>query len=186
MAVYQIDTEKQALDPSDPGHNYAWTNSYLLNCGGDEDAQVRMLHLIDIESAILPEDTNIRFACWRQGIGGPVPAGVQFIGVSGLLPGTGVYMPFSCTARILGYSGRKLVWYKRWRGPLRDIDMDGELLTSAYLTALGSDYVAELRAGIPLLTRSNELITHWVVDPYVRMWQRRDGTRRNVRSVLAG
>jgi len=186
MAVYQLDTEKQAYDVYSFGHNYAWTNTYLIESPNDLSAQKLLEQLIDIEIATLPEDTNIRFACWRHGIGGPIPAGVQFIGLNGLLPSTGVYMPWANTARILGYSGRKLVWFKRWRGPLRDVDMSGELLSGSYYAALGNDYVYPLRTSLPLVTRSGELLTHWVVDPYVRMWQRRDGTTRNVRSVLAG
>lgn len=186
MAVYQIDLEKQALDPADIGHNYAWTNAYLVRCVADEDAQRMMLDLADIEAGILPIDTSIRFACWRRHIGGPVPTDIQFLGISGALPAPTNYQPFTNTARIMGYSGRRLVWYKRWRGPLRDVDMSGELLASDYYALLHSAYIDRLRAEIPLVTRSGQLITNWSVDPRITMWQRRDGSRRNVRSVLAG
>jgi len=186
MAIYQIDLEKQALDPFDIGHNYAWTNAYLIDVPSDEDAQIKLLELIEIEAAVLPVDTNIRFACWRQGIGGPVPADVQFIGRNGDLPSPTAYQPFANTARIVGYSGRKLVWYKRWRGPLRDVDMTGQLLTNDYYELLLGTYVERLRTGIPLVTRSGGLITRMEVNPRITLWQRRDGSRRNIQSVLAG
>jgi len=183
---YQLDTEKQIYDYYEPGHNYAWTNTYLIDVPSDADAQLWLMRLIGVEAAVLPEDTSIRFACWRRGIGGPVPAGVQFIGQSGLLPSPYVYMPFPCTARISGYSGSRLVWYKRWRGPLRDTDMTGELLTSDYVALLNTAYVAALAGGFPLITRSGARISHWYVDPRVMLWQMRDGTERTRRSVLAG
>lgn len=186
MATYQLDLEKQALDPRDIGHNYAWTNTYLIDVPLDVDAQVFLLRLIEIEAGILPIDTSIRFACWRRGIGGEVPAGVQFIGRAGDLAAGTEYQPFANTARISGYSARKLVWYKRWRGPLRDIDMSGELLTSDYFELLNTAYVERLRHEIPLVTRSGGLITRWEVNPRITLWQRRDGTERNIRSVLAG
>lgn len=186
MEIYQLDTEKQALDPLSIGHNYAWTNTYLIGVPNDADAQLHLLRLIEIEAGILPIDTSIRYACWRRGIGGEVPAGVQFIGRSGDLPASTSYQPFANTARIAAYSGKKLVWYKRWRGPLRDIDMSGELLTSDYFELLTTSYVERLRHEIPLVTRSSGLITRWEVNPKITLWQRRDGSERNIRSVLAG
>lgn len=184
--VYQIDLEKQAIDPFNLGHNYAWTNAYLVNCAADEDAQRIMLRLADIEAGILPIDTSIRFGCWRPHVGGPVPADVQVLGIHGVMPAPAAYQPFANTARIVGYSGKRLVWYKRWRGPLRDIDMSGQLLASDYYALLGTAYVDRLRAEVPLVTRSGQLITSWFVDPRVTMWQRRDGSLRNIQSVLAG
>jgi hypothetical protein len=184
--VYQVDLEKQAIDPFDPGHNYAWTNTYLIGVVADEDAQRMMLALADIESGVLPIDTSIRFGCWRPRIGGPVPGDVQTLGISGQMPAPAAYQPFANTARVLGYSGRKLVWYKRWRGPLRDVDMSGTMLSSDYYNLLQTSYIDRLRHEIPLVTRSGQLIESWRVDPRVTLWQRRDGSRRNVQSVLAG
>lgn len=186
MTTYQIDLEKQAIDPLDPGHNYAWTNAYLVSCTADEDAQRMMLILADIESGILPIDTNIRFGCWRPHVGGPVPSDVQVLGINGQMPAPAAYQPFANTARIMGYSGRKLVWYKRWRGPLRDVDMSGLMLASDYYDLLHTAYIDRIRTEVPLVTRSGELITQWAVDPRITLWQRRDGSARNVRSVLAG
>lgn len=185
MAVYQFDLEKQHLAP-EGGHNYAWTNVYLVDCASDGDAEYRLLHLVEIEAGILPIDTSIRFVCWRQGIGGPVPSGIQLIGRHGDLPAGSAYQPFSNTARVTGYSGRRLAWYKRWRGPLRDIDMTGGLLSNDYHALLTTAYVDRLRSEVPLVTRSGERISTWSVDPRIMLWQRRDGSDRNIRSVLAG
>jgi len=183
--IYQVDTEKQHL-VTGAGHNYAWTNCYLVECSGDEDAQHCMMTIIDIEANILPIDTSIRFACWRPGIGGPVPAGVQLIGQAGRLAAPTAYRGWFDTVRINGYGGRRLLWYKRWRGPLRDIDATGELLTNTYRTLVTEQYVRPLRHTVPLVTRSGGAVDVWYVDPRVAMWQRRDGTERNIRSVLAG
>lgn len=185
MGVYQIDTEKQHLAP-EGGHNYAWTNVYLVEAFDDSQAQAHMLSIIAIEASVLPIDTSIRFACWRPGVGGPVPAGVQLIGQSGLLSAGTSYRAFYDTTRIVGRSDGRIVWYKRWRGPFRDVDVTGDLLTADYAELLASSYVAALMAEIPLLTRSGRSIDHVIIDPRVAMWQRRDGSERNIRSVLAG
>lgn len=183
--IYQIDLEKQHLAP-EGGHNYAWTNVYLVDVGGPAAAQDALLAIAAIEQAVLPLDTSIRFACWRPGIGGPVPAGVQILGYAGALTPSASYRAFYDTARIVGRHGGRLVWYKRWRGPLRSVDVTGELLTSDYLALLGSAYIEPMLATIPLVTRSGRGISTVSVDPRVAMWQRRDGTERNIRSVLAG
>jgi hypothetical protein len=185
MPTYQIDTEKQTLAP-EGGHNYAWTNVYLVDCASDADARDCMLTIANIEIAALPTWTSIRFGCWRPGIGGPVPDTVEFIAVSGLLESEpGDFLPLANTTRIIGRAGGRLVWFKRWRGPLRASDVTGGLLTSEYQAIVGG-MVSDLLAAVPLVTRSGLSITSVVVDSRVALWQRRDGTTRNIRSVLAG
>lgn len=183
--IYQVDLEKQHLAP-EGGHNYAWTNVYLVDVGDDAQAQNTMLAIAAIEQAVLPLDTSIRFACWRPGIGGPIPDGVQILGYAGALTPSGSYRAFYDTARIVGRNAGRLVWYKRWRGPLRSIDVTGGLLAGDYVSLLGSAYVEPMLSTIPLVTRSGRSISTVSVDPRVAMWQRRDGTERNIRSVLAG
>ena len=185
MAIWQIDTEKQHFAP-EGGHNYAWTNVYLVNAGSEEEAKAVRDLIMDLEINALPLDTTIRFATVREGLGGPNPFTFEFIGLNGLLePETG-YLPFYETARILGYGGGKLVWYKRWRGPMRvGQDAAGGLLTGTYFTTLNT-FAAALWTDIPLVTRSGVPVDTLVVDPRVASWQRRDGSRRNVQSVLAG
>jgi hypothetical protein len=184
--IYQIDLEKQHLDYLDIGHNYAWTNVYYVDVAGDDAAVEAMNLLADIESGVLPETTNIRFGCWRRGIGGAVPGTVQVLGVNGQLPVTGPERVFGDTALIVAYSGRRRVWYKRWRGPLRAEDVDGLVLSDTYHALLISAYINRLQSETRLVTRSGAGITSWWVFPRIAMWQRRDGSQRNVRSVLAG
>lgn len=185
MAIYQIDLEKQHLAP-EGGHNYAWTNCYLVDASSAGEANDLLLALVEIEAAIAPIDTSIRFGCWRPGIGGPVPAGVQVIGRSGDLPATSDYLPMPNTARIEGLGEGGIVWYKRWRGPMRTEDASGGMLSASYISLIGTNYIAPMMADIPLITRSGKLIRSMWVVPRVSMWQRRDGTTRRVRSVLAG
>lgn len=185
VAAYQIDLEKQHLAP-EGGHNYAWTNCYLVDAASGDAASDLVLALAEIEASITPVDTSIRFVCWRRGIGGPIPEGVTILGRSGDLSAEDGYMPMTNTARVEGFGDGGVVWYKRWRGPLRVGDATGGLLTGDYISLIGTNYIGPLMADIPLITRSGKLIRSMRVRPTVAMWQRRDGTTRRLRSVLAG
>jgi hypothetical protein len=186
MAVYQIDTEKQTFSPHG-GHNYAWTNVYLVDVADDAAAHAAMLTIAGVEIEALPDWTSIRFACWRPGIGGPVPEdNVEILGYAGLLESDPQHFwPLANTARILGWDGGKLVWFKRWRGPFRLDDVSGGLLTAEYRTIL-EGMVTDLLAAVPMVTRSGRPISTWAVDSRISLWQVRDGTERERRSVLAG
>jgi hypothetical protein len=185
VVTYQIDLEKQHLSP-EGGHNYAWTNCYLVDASSDNEASDLVLALAEIEASIMPIDTSIRFVCWRRGIGGPIPEGVTLLGRSGDLAAPDGYQPITNAARIEGLGDGGVVWYKRWRGPLRVGDATGIMLTADYISLLGTNYIMPLMADIPLVTRSGKLIRSMWVRPTVAMWQRRDGTIRRLRSVLAG
>jgi hypothetical protein len=185
VAVYQIDLEKQHIAP-EGGHNYAWTNTYLVYAASGAEAENLLLALVEIEASIMPVDTNIRFGTWRLGIGGPVPPVDGVIGRSGDLAAPDGYLPMTQSARIEGYGEGGLLWYKRWRGPLRVGDATGDMLTGSYISLLGSSYVVALQEQIPLATRRGKLLWSMRVVPRVAMWQRRDGTTRRIRSVLAG
>lgn len=185
VATYQIDLEKQHLAP-EGGHNYAWSNCYLVNAASLSQAGDIRDALAEIEAAIMPVDTQIRFTTVRSGIGGPIPGDVPVLGRFGDLAAPDGYVPMHNTARIIGLGAGRVIWYKRWRGPLRVGDVSGVLLTGDYQALLMSSYIAPLLSSIPLVTRSGERIRAMHVIPTIAMWQRRDGTTRRLRSVLAG
>jgi hypothetical protein len=183
MAIWQLDTEKQAYRVG-YGYSYTWTNSYIVDARDEADATLMVRELAHQEAMVMPNGSAVVWAKVRPGIDGPAPADVIDVGEEGHRGSYHFNMQLLNTARMVGYSGARLVWYKRWRGPLLEEDFTGEVLTDDFRTLLQSSLLTWLIEELHVRTRSGLPITSYYVDPLVWGWQMRDGRNRRRKSVL--
>jgi hypothetical protein len=87
------------------------------------------------------------------------------------------------TVRLSFWAGGKFVGYKRWRVPLRDIDIvDGKL--SADIYNLFNSTIGPGLLVAKICSRDGTPIDAVTVSPLVHMWQWRHGTKRRTGHVI--
>lgn len=182
---YQLDYQMRAPYPPNEDGYYYWTNAWIVNASSDSMAIIR-INQVDaaVDGMTLTVVEQVRLNAKRSpGVGGvyhSISLGLE----DGDVPtGTSGYLLINYMKVDL-YVGERLAGYKRWRMPFRIEDLDGERWTPAAQSIVQSRF-NELVAQSTLAARSGEVITGAVVDPLVRQWQLRHGTKRRDRRVIA-
>lgn len=183
MDLIQTDIELRIPLVDQTDGFYYWTHSWIYDLdnppvGITSLQQIYGMHHLATLSNVQPV---------RQQRTQPPYSGTPFfkvtsLGDHGLLAAGESWSIFN-TVRMTFLSGGRAVGYKRWRVPLRDIDIvDGMLSPTMYNlfnTTIGPGLITAR-----ICSRNGEPIDQVVVSPRVHEWQWRHGTKRRNRHVI--
>lgn len=183
MAIYKVDISKRvAWSMSTTGY-YNWTNVYYFNAPTPGD-------YVDALDIIIPADRDLHLNVVDQGVyrvtrlsdNVVVEEDLIYSAHNTHLPGD--FLTLTNTLRATGRCADGSLYYKRYRVPLRAVDMASPSeLTPSAMTLFGI-LVKRARIGGYLCSRSGSPVERIDLLPGIFQWQWRDGTKRRSRPVL--
>ena len=179
--IWALDMQ-QRFTPTGWDHPYYWTNCF--HCLGTEavgstnSASSALFDLYHDTTVDTCQQVSLRKTRVSDGFVG----GIQTPLASwGELDSTGAGFMGLC-ARMSGRNDGVEVGYKRWRIPMRDGDLNGGYVADLTIDLLELAFNSWL-AGLNFCTVNGDLITEWVCNPLMSMWQLRRGSKRQERKV---
>lgn len=182
---YQFDYQMRVPWPNQPDGYYYWTNAWIVNATTDAQSNTRLTQIdTAVDGMTLNATQQVRVQRKRSpGMGGVYSNTTLFNDPGSLPTGTSGYnLLWYALVRL--YVGTEQVGYKRWRAPWRYSDMAGPLWVPGVTTTLSTRFGTLIGLGA-LAARDGRVIDGFQVDPFIRQWQLRHGTKRRERVVVA-
>lgn len=184
MSLWQVDTLKRYPYEHNPSGWYYWTNVYYYNADTLIEAKDHAGSIQNSEVPVLSHDTQ----CGPYQLHNPPGRGNIIAGRTNfwefgttLIPGGGL---------LLSHLRVNLYWadgswgYKRWRVPLPPSLQAGGLADAGFVAQLETMFSFPLN-GITLRSHLGSPLVRASVDPRLRQWQLRHGSKRANRPVFA-
>jgi len=162
---------------------YYWTHSWIYDLdnppiGITSLQQIYGMHHLGTLSNVRP----IRQQRTRPPYSGTPYFKIEGLGDAGLQAAGESWSIFN-TVRMTFYADGKAVGYKRWRVPLRDIDIVDGVLSPTMFNLFHTTIAPGLLTA-RICSRNGLPIDHIEVSPRVHEWQWRHGTKRRNRHVI--
>jgi hypothetical protein len=183
MLLEQLDIEYRIPIPFDTGFYY-WTHSWIYDLDNPPPFTTSLARIQEVSHlGILSNVIDSRMQKTQPPYSGTPYLKFEVPGHPHSLLPVGESWSLFNTIRLSFYSSGVLVGYKRWRVPLRDIDItDGKLSSSIYGHFTGTIATGLLSAKI--CSRAGLPIDQVEVSPLVHQWQWRHGSKRRTRHVI--
>lgn len=183
MALYRAEMQYRAPWVGGPQEFYYWTNSYYFRASTFDDFDYGRDTVGDVSSRVSHfttrldwlRITNLTSSTVVQNSAFSWPANTLLVGDTSSIANT-VLASYWKDGRRVGFN--------RFRSPVRDEDMVDGRLTEDAIAYYHSAANLLVIAGLQFQTAAGEVYDTVVIDPLVRMWQIRHGTKRSMRRAL--
>lgn len=180
MALYRWDVQKYVLTGLVPSGRYYWTNVHYVEAADEDEFDEARNSVFQNERAAHNDNVHFdRGKCIRLS-DGHVMQNSSLTGVGELT--TGLYFSLMATTLQQFRCTDDTLSYKRWRVPLRIVDIDGDHLSASYLAnwALNGPDDAGVFWGYHTNVSGHHIVEAHL-SPRAHDWQLRHGTKRSVR-----
>jgi len=175
--IYRFDIQFRAPWPDGPQEFYYWTNIYHASIRDFTDFDLARDYVGSISANMSHYDTrldrirvvNLTDGSVVQNSNFSWPANTLLMGDT-----AGLCNTVFCRVLIAG----RVVSYKRFRSPVRLVDMDGDRLTDSAFSYFDARAQAILTPEARFCTPEGDFYDQVETSPFIHGWQLRHGTRR--------
>lgn len=183
MTIYRCDLQQYIATDLVSTGRYYWTNVYYFNADDDTEFDLGRDACATAQSRAFCHDVHSDRILITVASTGTIVQHGSFSWVPfGVLPASD--SPITNTVLVWLYSEGVRVGYKRYRVPVPMAGMSNGLLTPEFIASYYVNGPANILSDGTFCSRTGAVIDNAIVDPLVRGWQIRHGTKRAERRAV--